>query len=59
MCASGAITPHASTRRHREMKLGFFVQTAAALYLLLSPGQVGSQATSAQKSRSSENKSSQ
>uniref|UniRef100_A0A8C9YA93 Placental growth factor b n=3 Tax=Sander lucioperca TaxID=283035 RepID=A0A8C9YA93_SANLU len=28
-----------STRRHREMKLGLVIQTAVALYLLLSPAQ--------------------
>lgn len=44
MCVPGAITPHISTRRHREMKPGFVIQTAVALYLLLSPAQVGSEA---------------
>ena len=34
--------PFVSTRRHREMKLGFVLQTAVALHLLLSPAQVGS-----------------
>lgn len=41
MRTSGAITLLTSTRRHREMKLGFVIQAAVALYLLLSPAQVG------------------
>lgn len=34
--------PTVPARRHREMKLGFVLQTAVALYLLLSPAQVRS-----------------
>lgn len=45
MRTTGAITLLTSTRRHREMKLGFVIQAAVALYLLLSPAQVGNGAT--------------
>lgn len=44
MCAPGAITSFVSTRRRRDMELGFVFQTAVALYVLLSPAQVGSDA---------------
>ncbi len=41
LCAPGAISPPVPARRRREMKLGFVLHTAVALYLLLSPAQVG------------------
>lgn len=39
--APGAAAPPLPLRTHREMKLGFVIETAVALYLLLSPAQVG------------------
>lgn len=44
MRAFGGITAHVSTQRHRAMKVGLVIQTAVALFLLLSPAQVGSEA---------------
>lgn len=38
--------PEATTRGRCEMKVGFVIQTAAALYLLLSPAQVGTRKAS-------------